>query len=117
MSQVEKQLGFEAADVLPDTDTDLKSERVQTPQRRLAAVLGWDERAAPAGLHRTRLFATAGEAEGYAAFVFRVAARRRQPVVVDLAGKRVSVMLKPLPGRTVASGITNAVFDLACALG
>ena len=41
MSQVEKQLGFEAATVLPDPDTDLKSERVQTAQMRKAAVLGW----------------------------------------------------------------------------
>jgi hypothetical protein len=111
------QLGFEAADVLPDIDVDLKSERVQTPQMRMAAVLGWAEQASPARLHRTRRFATAGEAEGFAAFVLNIATRRRQPVVVELAGKRVSVTLKSLPGRAVTSGITNAVFDLACALG
>jgi len=117
MSQVEKQLGFEAATVLPDPDTDLKSERVQTPQMRMAAVLGWAEQASPARLQRARRFATAGEAEGFAAFVLKIATRRRQPVVVELSGTRVSVILKSLPGRAVTAGITNAVFDLACALG
>jgi hypothetical protein len=32
-------------------------------------------------------------------------------------GKRVSVTLMARPGRGITTGLTNAMFDLACALG
>jgi hypothetical protein len=55
------------------------------------------------------------EAEAYAGLVLKLAVRRRQQVRLDLSGKQVHVTIQGRPGRK--AGFTNAVYDLACALG
>lgn len=90
----------------------LKPERVQ---QTLARILGWEERPGTPGLHRVRGFASGMESEAYAGMVLRLAARRRQQVNIDLSGKQVHVTIKSRPGRK--AGFTDAVYDLACALG
>lgn len=92
---------------------ELKPERVQ----QLALRLGWEEREGAAGIHRRRKFANAVEAEAYAAFVLKAAALRRQPVTVGFKGRKVSIELQGRPGRGKTSGLTDAVYALACALG
>ena len=98
-------LNVEAAEKL-----ELKAERVQ---QQIARLLGWQEREGVGGIHRAREFASYLEAEAFSAFVFKLAGRRRQAVTVSQAGKKVSITLSP--GRT--AGLTDAVYDLACALG
>jgi pterin-4a-carbinolamine dehydratase len=93
---------------------ELKPERVQ---EEMARQLGWAKREGMLGIHRARKFASYLEAEAYAAFVFRMAAHRRQPVTVSQSGAKVSITLTGRSGRHRASGITNAVYDLACVLG
>lgn len=102
-------LNVEAAEKL-----ELKAERVQ---QQIARLLGWGEREGALGIHRARQFASHIEAEAFAAFVFKVASRRRQPVSVSQAGTKVSITLQGRPGRGYAAGLTDAVYDLACALG
>ena len=93
---------------------ELKPERVQ---EEMARQLGWAKREGMPGIHRARKLASHLEAEAYAAFVFRMAAHRRQPVTVSQSGAKVSIALTGRPGRHRASGLTNAVYDLACVLG
>ena len=93
---------------------ELKPERVQ---EEMARQLGWAKREGMLGIHRARKFASYLEAEAYAAFVFKMAAHRRQPVTVSQSGAKVSITLTGRPGRHRASGITNAVDDLAWVLG
>ena len=97
--------------VMPDK-AHLKPERVQ---QTLARMLGWEERDGVPGLHRVRGFANGMEAEAYAGLVLKLAVRRRQQVKLDLSGKQVHVTIQGRPGRK--AGFTNAVYDLACALG
>ena len=97
---------------MPDK-AELKPERVQ---QALARMLGWEEREGVPGLHRVRGFASGIEAEAYAGLVLKLAVRRRRPVKVDLSGKQVHVTIQGSPGRKKA-GFTDAVYDLACALG
>lgn len=101
-----------AVAAMPDR-LELKPERVQ----ELARQLGWEESEGVPGLHRSRMFHSFIEAEAYAAFVFKMAGRRRQPVTVNVTGRQVSIALQGRTGRNKASGITNAVYTLACALG
>ena len=114
MSHAE-QLGIqevqEASAAMPDK-ARLKPERVQ---QALARMLGWEERPGVPGLHRVRGFASGMEAEAYAGLVLKLAARRQQPVSLDLSGKQVHVTIQGRPRRK--AGFTNAVYDLACALG
>jgi hypothetical protein len=93
---------------------ELKPERVQ---EEMARQLGWAKREGMLGIHRARKFASYPEAEAFVAFVFKVAAYRRQPVSVAQSGRKVSIMLTGLPGRHRTAGLTNAVYDLACVLG
>lgn len=93
---------------------ELKPERVQ---EEMARQLGWAKREGVLGIHRARKFASHLEAEAYVAFVFRMAAHRRQPVTVSQSGAKVSITLTGRPGRHRSSGLTNAVYDLACVLG
>lgn len=96
--------------VMPDK-AHLKPERVQ---QMLARMLGWEEREGEAGLQRLRGFASGVEAEAYAGLVLKLASRRRQKVKVGLSGKQVHVTIQGRPGK---AGYTDAVYDLACALG
>jgi hypothetical protein len=109
--QVSIQTVQEALAMMPDK-AHLKPERVQ---QQLARLLGWEERPELPGLHRIRWFASGMESEAFAGLVFRLAARRRQQVSVDLSGKQVHVTIQGRPGRK--AGFTDAVYDLACALG
>jgi hypothetical protein len=93
---------------------ELKPERVQ---EEMARQLGWGKRDGMLGIHRARKFSSCLEAEAYVAFVFKMAAHRRQPVSVSQTGAKVSIALTGRPGRHRASGLTNAVYDLACVLG
>jgi len=93
---------------------ELKPERVQ---EEMARQLGWSKREGMPGIHRARQLANYLEAEAYVAFVFKVAAHRRQPVTVTQSGRKVSITLTGRPGRHRAGGLTNAVYDLACVLG
>ncbi|MFL6200105.1 MAG: hypothetical protein ACJ76J_13075 [Thermoanaerobaculia bacterium] len=114
MSQAEQvsiQAVQEALAMLPDK-AELKPERVQ---QQLARLLGWEERPDWPGLHRIRRFASGMESEAYAGLVLKLATRRRQQVRVDLSGKQVHVTIQGRPGRK--AGFTDAVYDLACALG
>ena len=92
----------------------LKPERVQ---EEMARQLGWAKREGMLGIHRARKFASYLEAEAYVAFVFRMAAHRRQPVAVSQTGRKVSITLTGRPGRHRAAGLINAVYGLACELG
>lgn len=93
----------------------LKPERIQ---QQLARLLGWEEQADTQGLHRMRGFASPAEAQVYADFAVKLAARRRQRVAVSLEGRQVVVTLKGRPGRGNTAGfLTDAVYDLACVLG
>ena len=91
----------------------LKPERIQ---QLLLGVPGWELRGESA-LVRVRLFATL---EGAGVFAFNacwLAVKQRQPVMVGLAGKEVTIAL---PGHTVrgcTGGITEAVFKLAGMIG
>ena len=96
---------------MPDK-AQLKPERVQ---QQLARMLGWEERPDTPGLHRVRGFASGMESEAYAGLVLKLATRRRQQVSIDLSGKKVHVTIQGRPGRK--AGFTDAVYDLACALG
>jgi pterin-4a-carbinolamine dehydratase len=93
---------------------ELKPERVQ---EEMARQLGWAKREGMLGIHRARKFASYLEAEAYVAFVFKVAAQRRQPVSVTQSGRKVSITLTGRPGNHRAAGLINAVYDLACVLG
>lgn len=93
---------------------ELKAERVQ---EEMARQLGWAKREGMPGIHRARKFASHLEAEAFVAFVFKVAAHRRQPVSVTQSGRKVSITLTGRPGSYRASGPTNAVYDLASVLG
>lgn len=93
---------------------ELKPERVQ---QEMARQLGWAAREGMLGIHRARKFASYLEAEAYVAFAFKMAAHRRQPVTVNQSGAKVSIVLTGRPGRHRSSGLTNAVYDLACVLG
>ena len=93
---------------------ELKPERVQ---EAMAQQLGWAEREGMPGIHRARKFASYLEAEAFVAFVFKVAAQRRQPVAVTQSGRKVGITLTGRPGSHRAAGLTNAVYDLACVLG
>jgi pterin-4a-carbinolamine dehydratase len=112
-----KMLTFDAKQepipVRPDK-LELKPERVQ---EEMARQLGWAKREGMLGIHRARKFASYVEAEAFVAFVVKVAAHRRQPVTVNQTGGKVSITLTGRPGRHRAAGLTNAVYDLACALG
>lgn len=90
----------------------LKPERIQ---QQLARMLGWEELPEASGLRRVRRFGSPMEAEAFAGLVFKLAARRQQRVKVALAGKQVQVTIEGRPGR--AAGLTDAVYNLACALG
>ena len=92
----------------------LKPERVQ---QEMARQLGWATREGMPGIHRARKFASYLEAEAFVAFVFKVAAQRRQPVSVTQSGRKVGITLTGRPGSHRAAGLTNAVYALACALG
>jgi pterin-4a-carbinolamine dehydratase len=112
-----KMLTFEPTqEPIPDAPDklELKPERVQ---EEMARQLGWAKREGMLGIHRARKFASYLEAEAYVAFVFRMAAHRRQPVTVTQSGRKVSITLTGRPGRHRTAGITNAVYDLACVLG
>ncbi len=93
---------------------ELKAERVQ---QEIARQFGWAKREGMPGIHRVRKFASYLEAEAFVAFVVKVAAHRRQPVSVTQSGRNVSITLAGRPNRHRASGLTNAVYDLACTLG
>lgn len=92
----------------------LKPERIQ---QTLARLLGWAEIEVAPGIHRARQFGSPTEAEAYVGFATRLAARRRQPVTIKLAGREVSLTLEGRPGRNKAGLLTDAVYSLACALG
>jgi hypothetical protein len=97
---------------MPDK-LELKPERVQ---QQLARLLGWEEREG-VGIQRSRKFASPYEAQAFAAFVLKVAGRRRQPVTVGQSGTKISITLQGRPGRGNTAGLTDAVYALACALG
>ena len=112
-----RMLTFETTqEPIPDAPDklELKPERVQ---EEMARQLGWAKREGMLGIHRARKFASYLEAEAYVAFVFRMAAHRRQPVSVTQSGRKVSITLTGRPGRHRAAGLTNAVYGLACELG
>lgn len=93
---------------------ELKPERVQ---EAIARELGWAERKGVRGIHRTREFADHIEAEHFVAFASKIAGRRRQPMTIQQAGRKVTITLKGLPGRGFKSGLNENVFALAVALG
>jgi pterin-4a-carbinolamine dehydratase len=111
-----KMLTFNTQEVIPDAPDklELKPERVQ---EEMARQLGWAKRDGMLGIHRARKFASYLEAEAYVAYVFKMAAHRRQPVAVAQSGGKVSITLTGRPGRHRSAGLTNAVYDLACVLG
>jgi hypothetical protein len=91
---------------------NLKPERVQ---ELLLGLPGW--RLREDGLECARQFTSPGAAGSFAAMACRLAAQRRQPVGVKLAGGKVVVKLQGHPFHGCVGGITGPVFTLAGLIG
>jgi hypothetical protein len=92
----------------------LKAERVQEFLRDLP---GWEACSEVCGIRRLREFQCAAEAEAFAGFALKLAARRKRPVSVRLAGRQVFVTLWGNPALISMGGLTEAMFNLAGELG
>ena len=88
----------------------LKAERVQL---RLEAMPGWRLAAGGRVLDRLRQFPSPRVAAEFTGYVAQFAAQVRQPIAVELGGKRVTLTLWARGG----SGLSEATLDFAQALG
>ena len=95
----------------------LKAERVQLGAEpfadRLKAMPGWRLAAGGRVLDRRRQFPNPRLAAEFIGYVAQLAAQVRQPIAVELGGKRVTLTLRARGG----SGLSEATLDFAQALG
>lgn len=92
----------------------LKPERVQQLLRELP---GWSLGAGGRAIERSRQFKSVAEAVEFVGLAGRLAASRRQPVTIALAGRNVSIALAGHPLKGCTGGLTHPVFRLAGMIG
>jgi pterin-4a-carbinolamine dehydratase len=92
----------------------LKPERVQELLRELP---GWNLGAGGKAIERRREFASVDEAAEFVGRAGKLATYQRQPLMIALAGRSVSLTLTGHPRKGSIGGLTHPVFRLAGLLG
>ena len=108
-----KQQGAELLPASPEK-AHLKPERVE---QLLLKLPGWRLGTEGRAIQRRRQFTSFADAQAFVGLVGKLATRRRQPVTIALAGKRVDLTLAGHPVKGRIGGLSNEVFDLAGQIG